>query len=346
METGGTENMLIDIINEQIKTNEIELLIINDKINYSLLDKVHRNVKIGLIGRAKSSINIFKLIYFNYLVIRSNADILHFHNHNAVNILFFRCFFKKVLTVHGTQYSLKNFYKYERIISISKSMRSFIYHKIRIRSTLIYNGIDFQNILKKVEWHSKKDFNIIQIGRLNHSEKAQDLLIKAVGILVNKYKLYNIKLTFIGDGESKEFLVNLVKELNIEENVTFLGNRTRKYIYQNLKSYDLLVQPSNFEGFGLSIVEALAARVPTLVSNLNGPMEIIDEGRFGFFFKRGDEEDCSNKILHIMTNLTEFQKEKIVSEALEFANLNFNIINTSASYIEEYKNVLYQNNDF
>lgn len=55
--TGGTETMLVDIINEQIKTNEVSLLVINDKCNKALLDKIDSRVKIYCCGRPEGSKN-------------------------------------------------------------------------------------------------------------------------------------------------------------------------------------------------------------------------------------------------------------------------------------------------
>ena len=55
--TGGTETMLVDIINEQIKTNEVSLLVINDKCDKALLDKIDSRVKIYYCGRPEGSKN-------------------------------------------------------------------------------------------------------------------------------------------------------------------------------------------------------------------------------------------------------------------------------------------------
>ena len=58
----------------------------------------------------------------------------------------------------------------------------------------------------------------------------------------------------------------MVVELNLEKHVRFLGNQSREYVYSHLKDYDLFVQPSRFEGFGLTVAEAMAACVPVLVT--------------------------------------------------------------------------------
>ena len=65
-------------------------------------------------------------------------------------------------------------------------------------------------------------------------------------------------------------------------------------------SYDLLVQPSRYEGFGLTVVEGMAAGVPVLVSDIEGPMEVIDKGRHGFAFRSEDFHDCGDRMMEIM----------------------------------------------
>lgn len=54
--------------------------------------------------------------------------------------------------------------------------------------------------------------------------------------------------------------------------------KNQEWIYHNLCNFDLFIQPSRFEGFGLTVAEAIAAKVTVLVSNIQGPMEIIDDG--------------------------------------------------------------------
>ena len=56
--------------------------------------------------------------------------------------------------------------------------------------------------------------------------------------------------------------IGLVQEYNLNSYISFLGSKDTHYIEQHLKDYDLLVQPSRIEGFGLTVAEAMAAKVP------------------------------------------------------------------------------------
>ena len=77
----------------------------------------------------------------------------------------------------------------------------------------------------------------------------------------------------------------MVQNLHLENEVVFEGLKDQSWVYQNLCNYDLFIQPSRYEGFGLTVAEAIAAKVPVLVSNIEGPLEIIDGGRLGMSFE-------------------------------------------------------------
>ena len=93
-----------------------------------------------------------------------------------------------------------------------------------------------------------------------------------------------------------------MKEYSLDKNVQFLGAKDRSFIYENLCEYDLLIQPSYYEGFGLTIVEGMFASIPVLVSNVEGPREIIIDGVNGFIFKSSNPRDLAEKIKMISEN--------------------------------------------
>ena len=108
-------------------------------------------------------------------------------------------------------------------------------------------------------------------------------------------------------------------------------------IYSHLKEYDLLIQPSISEGFGLTVVEGMVAKLPVLVSSNSGPIEIIKNGQCGFFFKKGDFWDCTEKIKGIIESPSEVHKVAI--SGYRHAIENFNIDNTVKNYQKEYANI-------
>ena len=115
----------------------------------------------------------------------------------------------------------------------------------------------------------------------------------------------------MGDGERKEEYQSLVKELNIENKVKFLG--VRNDIPKILKITDICVLSSNWEGFGLAAIESMAAGKPVIASNVAGLKQIV-EGN-GLVFEKGNEKDLEEKIRFLLNDKKKY--EEISRKCLE-----------------------------
>lgn len=109
------------------------------------------------------------------------------------------------------------------------------------------------------------------IERKNH-----EVIIRALGKLQNK----NIYFVICGKGPLKEFLKNLAKEQGIADNVIFLG--FRKDIPELCNTADISAFPSRIEGLGLAGIEAMAAGVPLVSSNVHGILDYVIDGETGY----------------------------------------------------------------
>lgn len=338
--TGGAETMLVDIMNEQSKCEEIHLIIVNNIYNKGVLDNISKQVKVHFINRKPGSRNLIPILKLNILISKIKPDIIHCHNFEMVQILFRKLIHSKIfLTVHGIGVSVKYHSKYDKIFAISKAVQKDIKMNSGLDASLVYNGINFDRMKRKEDYNFDL-FHIVQVSRLDHNKKGQDILIKALNILVNKKNLKNIHVDFIGEGKSLEYLTELVSKYNLDEYVEFLGLKDREYIYDHLKDYNLLVQPSIYEGFALTVIEGFAAGLPVLVSNIHGPMEIIQSGKFGYYFQVSNEEDCADKILMIMHEYEKKDFKDKMEINYEFAKNQFDVRITAKNYIDEYRKVL------
>ena len=186
----------------------------------------------------------------------------------------------------------------------------------------------------------KKDviFRVVVVSRLAHKIKGQHLVIEAINRL-NKKGIKNIHLDLIGDGASQDFLQELTRKYNLEDSINFLGLKSREFVFNNLKNYDLLVQPSIYEGFGLTVVEAMLAKVPVLVSENDGPIEIIQSGKFGYYFTLESIEDLVSEIELILRDYSSKQMIEKVDDAYNYAKNTFDITRTAERYFLEYKTI-------
>jgi len=330
---GGAETMLVDIINEQVKTEQVALIIINDQIDNNLLAQIDNRVKIILIGRIEKSQNPFPILKLNWFLLQINPDVIHCHHHTVIRIIAFKknC----VLTVHDVNIPTKNFKLYKKVFTISNAVKKDIEQRSNLQTILVYNGIRVNEIRRKENYEFNK-FRIVQVSRLDHDKKGQHILLEAIKIIVYEKGVKNISVDFIGEGKSLDYLNELVKEYHLEDYINFLGMHDRKFIYEHLKDYNLLVQPSLYEGFGLTIVEAMAAKVPVLVSDIDGPLEIIENGMYGWMFKNNDGKDCASNILKIVSIYKEIKLK--IEDSYNHIFSNFNIRSTSKLYLNNYLN--------
>jgi glycosyltransferase involved in cell wall biosynthesis len=146
--------------------------------------------------------------------------------------------------------------------------------------------------------------------------------------------------TIIGDGKSRHFLETLAVDLDVSDQLSFAGTWGRHHILEHLRDFDLLIQPSRYEGFGITVIEGMAAGVPVLVSDIHGPMEIIREGEYGSYFTSDQETDCAQKILEIMEQTDKAEFRERVEKARIYVNQSFSIKNTSLNYCDSYFNQL------
>lgn len=336
--TGGQETMLINIANEQVKEHEVIVMIVNRDYDENLIKLFDKRVKVVCIDRPRSSKNPWYLLKLNLMIWKLHPNVVHSHYEKLVMYLIM-IGYKFVYTIHGFMIPPKYLRRNTNLVAISKGIQADVKERAGIDSTVIYNGLKVENIKSKCEvsvYDEEKPFRIVQVSRLFHEVKGQDVLIKAIVQLKDKgYK--NISVDFIGEGDSKEYLQNLAKELNLDK-VSFLGTKPVEYISEYLCDYDLFVQPSRHEGFGLTVAEAMTAGIPVVVSDCPGLLEVVGDGRYSLVFDNGNVEDCAAKIEAIIKTDREIIQKK-VNAASKFVRETFNVKTTASNYVNFYKKI-------
>ena len=334
--TGGQETMLINIANEQVKEHEVIVMIVNKDYDENLIRLFDKRVKIVCINRPRSSKNPWYFLKLNLMIWKLHPYVMHSHYEKLVMYLI-RIGYKFVYTIHDTTILKRDLERNYNTVAISKCVQKDVMERTSLKPVVIHNGIKVENIKQSpcVKAFTKDiPYRIVQVSRLAHEKKGQHVLLKALSILRGK-GYQNIELDLIGDGDSREYLQNLTKELNVDK-VSFLGTKPVEYINEHLCEYDLFVQASIFEGFGLTAAEAIAAKVPLLVSDNEGPLEIIENGTYGWTFENGNAEDCAEKIETIM-KCSRDVLQKRVDEAWMHVNQYFNVKTTASNYVNFYK---------
>lgn len=316
--TGGAEKLLLESIPIFIEKGvEVEILLLNGVAHPFLEELKSKNCcKIHSLGEGSvyNPYHIIKIIPF-----LKRFDLIHVHIFPSLywvglaKILSFSNV-KLVYTEHSTTNNRRhNFWlklldqiiyrQYNQLIAITDQVR--INLDLHLKSKLkknriqvIPNGVNLLQIqnsrpLKKTDFFIDDNIKIvIQVARFFYPKDPQTL-IKSLVYLPN-----NIKLILVGDGILKEESQRLVTHLNLQERVVFLGVRTD--VYSLLKTADVIVLSSKYEGLSLSCIEGMASGKPFVASDVVGLKEVV--GNAGLLFPFGDEKALAKTLQLLLSN--------------------------------------------
>lgn len=322
LNTGGAEKLLLDTIPLYIsKGIKMDILLFWDN-EFMFTEKINELsfCNIYILNKSSSISNIYNPLHILKIAkIIKEYDVVHVHLFPAqyfVPIAKMISFSnaKLIFTEHNTTNNrIKNkiysiidrfFYKpYEKVICISLVIRDVIVKHSNLpleKLEIIKNGVDIEKIYnaKKLDRQSihksigNNDILLIQVSAFR-LQKDQATLIKALSLLNQKYKLL-----LAGEGPFKQSCIELAKELNISDRVLFLGNRSD--IPKLLKTADIIVLSSKYEGLSLSSIEAMASGRPFIASNVPGLREIVDG--FGVLFPFGNDRALKDEIEKLTLN--------------------------------------------
>jgi glycosyltransferase involved in cell wall biosynthesis len=341
MKIGGSQILAVDLMNEMCKINDTSLIIINNQWDKVVLDRIDKNIKIYFINRSEGSKNPLPILRFNILLNKIGPDIIHCHENKIINLIKFSRA-KTIYTVHAFDVLTTSLKKYDAIVSISQAVADDIKQRSGLISFVIYNGIPFGDFKKRIVYGLKPNepIRLVQVSRLTHEIKGQDILINALNYLIKNKGVTNITLDFIGDGESQNYLESLVDLLGLKQKIKFIGPKSRDWVMSNLLGYDILVQPSRIEGFGLTIVEGIAAGLPVLVSDIKGPAEVMNGLSRDFLFKSDDAKNCAEALFNLISLYNQHEIKFIMDETYKISINKFSIKCVVDSYINEYQRLV------
>ena len=317
---GGTERLVADMCNEMVELEqEIHLYIVNNLISDELLKTLDDRVHVYTQKRECGSGNKLSVLWNLAQYIKNEKiELIHCNSFNAPELLLLSKIIspkiKVVHTIHGmgqykTLSKLRVFFRNrlcDAFIGISETVKNdIIYEGADPQKTvMIYNGIQIRKYeCAKYKLFDKSNIKIGCVARIMPKVKGQDVLLNAVPMLVKRYK--DIKVEFAGGIAAEEVaeymkMQNYVQDNYIGENVQFLGNV--EDIPKFLNTIDILVVPSRSEGFGLALLEGMSMGVPCIVSNVDGPAELVKNEKIGVLFPSEDAVALSECIIQVVEN--------------------------------------------
>lgn len=336
MLTGGAETMLVDIINEQSRRgHRVELLVINSGINEEIMGHISPQVKVWRFNRHEGSMPLLLMARLNLFVLRRRPDIVHLHQNKLCGLLRVRRA-TTLFTVHDIHTPMR-YCATNNMSAISEAVAADVLARVPdAKIGVVKNGIRIDSISQRRRGSSPEEFRIVQAGRIVCEKKGQDIVVDAVAEL--RRRGYNVTATFMGDGADRKALEQRARDLGIADRITVTGQLKRDELYARLGDFDIMCHPSRFEGFGLTIAEGMAAGLPLVVTEHDGPWEVAGKGRYCHSCPKGDVHAFANAIADIIDNYP--AALATAAEARKYVEENFSVTSMVNGYEERYRALL------
>ena len=256
---------------------------------------------------SKNPLTVLKLLLTIYQIIKTN-DITLVHTHHRMAAFYIRLLklinpkLVHVYTAHNVfkdklslyRFSLKNAYS----IAVGQAVNQNLKDDVGVAdSTVIYNGVILKQSNRQVDEIMKFDgIKLGCIARLSE-QKGLTYLIDAISLISDE----NLRLFIVGDGELRAELENKVKELNLEDKVSFLGYR--QDIVECINSFDFLVSSSLFEGLALNVIEAFMNGKTMVATDIPGINEVVTKEN-GILVPAKDARALASAIESLATDST------------------------------------------
>jgi len=204
------------------------------------------------------------------------------------------------------------------IITLNKEMYANLSQKYNCM--FIPNGIELNKYKNTIIVSKEK--KIMYGGRFVENKGIQ-YLIHAYNKL-SEEKKNEYKLLLVGEGEYKNKIISLVKQLSLEKHIEIKGWLDSDAFIEQIKSCEIFVLPSLYETFGIVLIEAMALKKIVIASNVSGPKTVIKNGYNGFLFNKGDISSLYRILKKVTTENSKLNeiKENAYKTVIEYFTFN------------------------
>jgi glycosyltransferase involved in cell wall biosynthesis len=334
LKKGGAERIVIDIVRNLSQKNEntVKLVLFDDKIEYEvddikkLIEIVPSKVELSITKKHQISIlelqntielfqpdSIHSHLFEAEIVSRSCTfpkAKWFTHSHDRMKSLndlsLFTIKSKRDLTNYfEKRYLLKCYRKNggNNFIAISEDILYFLKsvlpnHMQSIQ--LLQNAIDLKRFEKPMDFNKVRDnavFNMVSIGRLDKNKNHQFLIDVVLDL---KNRKIPVDLTIVGEGNQRSALQEKISRLDLSNQISLVGSQEKVEAF--LWNADLYIHSAITEGFGLTLIEAMACGLPVVCTDGRGNRDLIHEGENGFMVGERDPKLLADKIELLLKN--------------------------------------------
>lgn len=180
------------------------------------------------------------------------------------------------------------------------------------------------------------EFKLLFVGRLDQSERYKGLEQIFHAIKRLKDSPSNIHLNIVGDGNDKERMTSIARQLGILEQVTFWGSICDEDLNAAYRDCDVFVMPSCKEGFGIVFLEAMRWGKPCIGGNHGGTPDVIAHEISGYLVEYGDVKDLADRIRLLSENIA--LRLSLGKNGVEFVRQKF----SKKKFNQNYSNLIKQ----
>jgi len=225
-------------------------------------------------------------------------------------------------------------YNYSNLLQFGVDPKKIVLHPV---------GIEIEKFPFKwrLNEHSKPlnidQVKIITVARLVE-EKGIEYGIKAIAKVLEKHPELKLEYRVVGGGYLEENLKSLVKKLNLEGIVYFLGSMKYDEVVDEMIKADIFVLPSVSESFGVVLLEAQAVGLPIVATDVGGVSQALIDGTSGFLVSERDVGALAERIEYLIKNPELWPK--MGKRGREYVEMNYNIKKLNKRLVRIYEQLL------
>jgi glycosyltransferase involved in cell wall biosynthesis len=198
--------------------------------------------------------------------------------------------------------------------------------------TIVPNGITVEEFAKQ----KKATFNSLKVrgpillytGRIDWNKRI-DKIIEAMPLILKRFPSAKLFIAGPDYANYTSALRELAEKLKVKHSIQITGSVTREELLDFYSKADVFIMPSSYEGFGLSILEAMGSKIPVIASSIGGPGDIFTHGVNALLLKEASANEISEAVNSVLTD--EKLRETIVKNAFELVKNKFtwnNVVDT------------------
>ncbi len=272
-----------------------------------------------------ASYKMLKDLYHQYEEKYGKPDLIHAHNLLPAGIIsseISRCVGVPVIvTEHSSAYgrglvsnelysiARSKIHSINALTCVGESLKGTLEKKFNVNFEILPNLVEPIFLTAEFNKKSNEKFKFINVASLD-GNKNQQLIIKA---FAENYCGKNAELLIVGEGPNLSSLKNLASKLNVVKQVKFLGKMSREEVCNEMIMANCFLMSSNYETFGVVIIEALSCGIPVISTRCGEAVNLINSNN-GMLVDVGNVEQMGKAMKYVEENFSKYSSKILRSE--------------------------------